>query len=127
MITKLPLGGSGSFTVTGSAQAFMRRMIRFGGSGPKAGFRFVVSPGGCSGLSSDFSIELQPKEDDATFALDGFALFVPATTFDMLASVTVDFVESPTQAGLVLLDPKPASCANEPVKADLVQLGPADR
>jgi Fe-S cluster assembly iron-binding protein IscA len=122
MITKVPLGPAGSFTVTPSALAFMRRMIRFGGRGPKAGFRFVVSPGGCSGISSDFSIEVEPGEGDAAFTLDGLALFVPTATFDLLASVTVDFADTPTQAGLILFDPKPPSCSTDAAKAGLVQL-----
>jgi Fe-S cluster assembly iron-binding protein IscA len=122
MITNVPLGPVGSFTLTASALAFMRRMVRFGGHGPNAGFRFVVSPGGCSGISSDFSIEVGPGEGDATFALDGLALFVPTATFDLLASVAVDFADTPTQAGLILVDPKPASCTTEAAKAGLVQL-----
>jgi iron-sulfur cluster assembly accessory protein len=127
MITKVPLGSAGSFSVTAPALAFIRRMMRFGGLGPNAGFRFVVSSGGCSGLSSDFAIELEPRTGDATFALDGLTVFVPTATFDLLASVTVDFVDSPTQAGLILFDPKPASCASEPAKTELVQLDQAGR
>jgi Fe-S cluster assembly iron-binding protein IscA len=127
MINKVPLGSAGSFTVTTAALAFMRRMIRFGGVGPQAGFRFVVSSGGCSGLASDFSIEPAPREGDAAFALDGFALYVPTATFELLSSVTVDFVDSPSQAGLILFDPKPSSCATEPAKKELVRLEPPGR
>jgi iron-sulfur cluster assembly protein len=126
MNTKITLGEAGFLNVTESAQSFMRRMVRFGGQGPKAGFRLVVSPGGCAGLSSDFSIELGPKDGDASLSAGGLPLFIPRATFDLLASVTIDFVDSPTQAGLILFDPKPSACATEAPKAGLVQLGEQD-
>ena len=43
-------------TITPAAQKFMRRMVRFGGDGA-TGFRLLVSPGGCSGLASEFTVE----------------------------------------------------------------------
>jgi len=101
----------------------MKRMIRFGGQGPGAAFRLVVSPGGCSGLSSAFSIETAPQEGDATFSLAGLTLLVPSSTFAALSSVIIDFADTPTQAGLVLVDPKPSSCATEPRAEELVSLG----
>jgi iron-sulfur cluster assembly accessory protein len=127
MMNKIALGASGWLNVTASAQSFMRRMIRFGGLGPNAGFRLVVSPGGCAGLSTDFSIEQEPRDGDASLSLDGLPLFIPEATFDLLSSVTIDFADSPTQAGLTLFDPKPATCSSESAKPELVQLGDAAR
>ena len=48
-------------TVTPAAEKFMRRMVRFS-SHPGGGFRLTVSPGGCSGYNSAFTVEpaLQP-------------------------------------------------------------------
>jgi len=121
--TSLSLGSSGFLHVTDAAQTFMRRMIRFGGQGADGAFRLVVSPGGCSGLSSDFSIETAPREGDATFSVGGMRLLIPSATFAALSSVIIDFADTPTQAGLVLVDPKPSSCATESAKQDLVSLG----
>lgn len=47
-------------TITPSAAKFIQRMVRFGGAGEGAGFRLSVSPGGCSGLASEFSVEAEP-------------------------------------------------------------------
>jgi iron-sulfur cluster assembly accessory protein len=120
--TSLSLGSAGYLHVTDSAQTFMKRMIRFGGQGPGAAFRLLVSPGGCSGLSSAFSVETAPQEGDVTFTLGAMTLLIPAATFPALSSVIIDFADTPTQAGLVLVDPKPSSCATEPHKGDLVTL-----
>ena len=122
MTSNLPLGLSGSMAVTDAAASFMRRMIRFGGKGPKAGFRLVVTAGGCAGLSSDFSIEAAPGPGDASLAVPGLTLFLPTSSFELLSSVIVDFVDTPTQAGLVFFDPKATSCATEPARPELVQL-----
>ena len=51
-------------SVTPAALKFIQRMVRFGGAGPRAGFRLEVSPGGCSGMSSAFSVEPDPKAED---------------------------------------------------------------
>lgn len=118
----LSLGTSGSLAVTSAAEDFMRRMIRFAGLGPHAGFRLVVSPGGCAGLSSDFTVETAPRPDDLPLALSGMRLFLPVASLDLLSSVTIDFVDTPTQAGLIFIDPKQATCASEPRTAMLVTL-----
>ena len=85
-------------TLTPAAQKFMRRMVRFGGDGV-TGFRLLVSPGGCSGLASEFTVEAAPTAGDATLALDGFNLFLPAESRLLLAGVTVDFADTPLESG----------------------------
>ena len=96
-------------TVTATAEKFMRRMVRFSES-PAGGFRLSVSPGGCSGLSAQFSVEPQPRPGDAELGVNGLRLFLPAESRLLLDGVTVDFSESPTQSGLTFVDPKAASC-----------------
>ena len=87
-------------TITPAAQKFMRRMVRFGGDGA-TGFRLQVSPGGCSGLSSEFTVEPAAPAGDVAIALDGFALFLPAQSRLLLNGATVDFADTPTESGLV--------------------------
>ncbi|HAF01167.1 MAG TPA: iron-sulfur cluster assembly accessory protein, partial [Methylophilaceae bacterium] len=65
-------------TLTPKAEKFIGRMIRFNGGTPAHGFRLVVSPGGCSGLSSEFTVEAAPFEGDQIIEANGLRLFLPA-------------------------------------------------
>jgi iron-sulfur cluster assembly protein len=94
-------------TIAPSAEAFMRRMVRMNGGG---GFRLVVTPGGCSGLGSSFSIEREPTAGDNVWERDGLRVFVPPASAALLDGTTVEFADSPTQTGFVIKDPKATSC-----------------
>jgi iron-sulfur cluster assembly protein len=94
-------------TLTPSAETFMRRMVRMNGGG---GFRLVVTPGGCSGLGSTFSVEPEPAPGDNVLERDGLRLFVPPESAALLEGTTVEFADSPTQMGFVIRDPKATSC-----------------
>ncbi len=97
-------------TITPSAHKFVTRMIRFGGCGEDAGFRLSVTPGGCSGLASEFSIEKEPLPGDAAVVIDGLKLFLPAESRILLQGVTMDFKDTPMQSGLAFVDPKATGC-----------------
>jgi iron-sulfur cluster assembly protein len=97
--------------LTTAAQSFIRRMLRFSGKGPEAGFRLEVSPGGCSGMASRFEIEASPAPGDHVLVLCGIRLFVPAASRRLLDGVTIDFVDTRTESGLSFFDPK-ASCSS---------------
>lgn len=97
-------------TVTPSAEKFMRRLVRFSES-PNGGFRLKVSPGGCSGLSSEFTIEPAPAEGDSTLDVNGLKVFLPAESRILLEGVTIDFSDSVMATGLTFIDPKAGSCA----------------
>jgi iron-sulfur cluster assembly accessory protein len=119
--SKLSLDG-GPVVITEGAETFMRRMTRFGGLGAEAGFRLVVTPGGCSGLSADFSIENEPQAGDETLVVNGLRVFVPAASAKLLSGVTIDFVDSRTQQGLTFFNPKaPATCSDS-ARPAVVQL-----
>lgn len=96
-------------TVTPAAEKFIRRLMRFDG-GPSSGFRLSVSPGGCSGLAAEFSVEADPRQGDATVTIAGMRFFLPAESRLLLQGVTIDFVDTPLQTGFVFHDPKAASC-----------------
>lgn len=95
--------------VTAAAEKFMRRMVRFSAS-PAGGFRLRVSPGGCSGLASDFSVEAAPQTGDAELSVNGLRLFLPAESRLLLDGVTVDFSDTPLQSGLSFVDPRAGAC-----------------
>jgi iron-sulfur cluster assembly accessory protein len=92
-------------TITASAEKFIRRMVRMGGTAD-GGFRLSVTAGGCSGLAGEFSVEAAPLPGDAVFEQRGMRLFLPAESRLLLAGVTIDFADTPTQTGLVFHDPK---------------------
>lgn len=96
-------------TVTAAAEKFMRRIVRFSGR-PTGGFRLLVRPGGCSGLSSTFSVDAAPSAGDAELVVDGLRIFLPAESRVLLEGATVDFADSPTQSGLVIRHSGAAAC-----------------
>jgi len=96
-------------TVTAAAEKFMRRMVRFSVT-PAGGFRLTVAPGGCSGYTSEFTVEQAPRSGDAELAVNGLRVFLPAESRLLLDGVTVDFAETPTQAGLTFFNPNAEAC-----------------
>ncbi|TWB53044.1 HesB/IscA family protein [Nitrospirillum viridazoti] len=103
-----------TFTITPAAERFIRFMLRADG-GPEAGFRLVLSPGGCSGLSADMSVRAAPEPGDAVVECYGLRLFLPTESRLLLTGVTIDFADGTAQSGLVFRDPKAAtSCATAP-------------
>jgi iron-sulfur cluster assembly accessory protein len=100
-----------NFTITPAAQKFMRMMLRVDG-GAGSGFRLAVSPGGCSGLAAEISVLATPQTGDAVVEREGVKLFLPAESRLLLDGVTIDFADTPTQTGLVFLDPKQVSCGH---------------
>lgn len=93
------------FTLTPAAQKFIRRMIQFSAN-PGGGFRLMVSPGGCSGLSALFDVEVAPRAGDQEFVVEGVKFFLPAESRLLLDGVTIDFANSSSSGGLVFHDPK---------------------
>ncbi len=96
-------------TVTPAAEKFMRRMVRFSAT-PAGGFRLTVTPGGCSGYSSEFSVEAAPRGGDAELGVNGLRVFLPAESRLLLDGVTVDFADTPTQSGLTFFNPNAEAC-----------------
>lgn len=96
-------------TVTPAAEKFMRRMVRFS-EHPAGGFRLSVAPGGCSGYTSEFTIEAAPKAGDSELAVNGLRVFLPAESRLLLDGVTVDFSESAVQTGLAFINQNAETC-----------------
>lgn len=97
-------------TITPNAEKFIRRMVRFGGLGEDAGFRLTVSPGGCSGLSAEFSVEAAPKDGDEVVMHNDLRLFLPTDSLQRLEGYTVDFSETPLSSGFVFHNPNSTGC-----------------
>ena len=98
-------------TVTPAAEKFMRRIVRFSGLPAGAGFRLLVSAGGCSGYSTEFNAEAAPQADDEVFKVgEGLQLFLPAESRLLLEGATLDFIDTPMQSGLSVRSPVASSC-----------------
>lgn len=98
-------------TITPAADKFMRRFVRFSGQPAGAGFRLLVSEGGCSGYNAEFSVEAQPPAGDEVLDVHGLKLFLPAESRLLLQGVTIDCVDTPTKSGLTFFNPSAAPCA----------------
>ena len=98
-----------NISITPAAEKFMRRMVRFGGGGPEAGFRLEVSAGGCSGYASEFNVE-PARSGDATLDWNGLTVILPAESRLLLEGVTIDFTDTPMSSGLTFINPNAASC-----------------
>ena len=96
-------------TVTPAAEKFMRRMVRFSAT-PAGGFRLTVAPGGCSGYTSEFTVEPAPQGGDSELAVNGLRVFLPAESRLLLDGVTVDFADTPLQSGLTFVNPNAEAC-----------------
>ena len=96
-------------TVAAAAEKFMRRMVRFS-EHPAGGFRLSVTPGGCSGYSSSFTVEASPLAGDAEIGVNGVRVFLPAESRLVLDGVTIDFADTATTSGLTFVNPNQAAC-----------------
>lgn len=97
-------------TITSAAEKFMRRFVRFSGHPEGAGFRLTVASGGCSGYSSEFTVEPAPQAGDETLEHNGLKIFLPAESRLLLEGVTIDFAETATSAGLSFFNPNAGAC-----------------
>lgn len=97
-----------AFTLTPSADKFIRRMLRF--SPGASGFRLAVKAGGCSGLAAQFDVETGPRADDEVVVIGDLRLFIPKDSLALLDGVVVDFLETPTTSGFMFHDPKKTGC-----------------
>jgi len=100
-----------NITITDKAAKFISRMIRFNGGTEESGFRLVVTPGGCSGFNSSFTVEAAPLTGDATLDSNGVKIFLPAESRILLDGVTVDFTDTAMSTGLSFINPNAQSCA----------------
>ncbi|MHB0889445.1 HesB/IscA family protein [Acidithiobacillus sp.] len=96
-------------TFTPKAERFIQRMITFNGGGSESGFRLAVAPGGCSGLSYDFSVVNAPEPDDLAVESNGIKVFLAKASLPFLDGMVVDCEDSLINTGLVFKNPNAAS------------------
>jgi len=99
-----------NFEITPKAERFIGLMLKVDG-GPGSGFRLVVKPGGCAGLSAAMEVKALPEPGDAVVERNGLRLFLPAESRLLLEGVTIDFADGAGHSGLVFRDPKATTCS----------------
>jgi iron-sulfur cluster assembly accessory protein len=75
------------------------------------GIRIYLSGMGCSGPQFGMSFQQGKKEGDMEQPADGFSLYYDDETKQLLDECTVDFVETPYGAGLIVNNPNAAGCS----------------
>jgi iron-sulfur cluster assembly protein len=73
------------------------------------GFRVLVAPGGCSGMSYDFSLEKEPKENEKTLDKKGVKVFINDESSKLLSGAEIDYVDSLQGAGFKVNNPNAKS------------------
>ncbi len=91
-----------SFTITAVAEKFIRRMLRFDAAGSSS-VRPSVTAGSCSGPAALFDVGATPRCGDAVVEHNGRSRL-------LLKGAIVDFVETVTENGFAIRDPKTANC-----------------
>jgi len=100
-----------NITITEKAASYMGRMIRFNGGATDAGFRLIVSHGGCSGLNASFTVENAPLPGDIVLDSYGAKVFLPSESRIMLEGITVDYANTAMSTGLSFINPNAQPCA----------------
>ena len=88
----------GSAVLTGAAEQFIRRMMRFA-PGETAGFRMKVTPGGCSGFSVTFDLASELGPNEVLWTPGGLRIFLDPGSSLLLNGAEVDFTETRSHTG----------------------------
>lgn len=71
--------------------------------------RIEVLPGGCSGMTYDFSFDGTQREDDLVIEKNGLKIFIDEASLEYLKGSTVDYVETLHEAGFKIENPNAKS------------------
>lgn len=95
-------------TVTERAAKAVRRFVRFGDTPNAQGLRLAVTGGGCSGFQYQMQLETAPTAEDTVVEAHGVKIFLDPASSQMLAGITVDFVDTLAESGFTFHNPNAA-------------------
>ena len=75
----------------------------------KTGVKVQVLSGGCSGLSYDFSLVVNPDHDDKTLEQFGVNIYIDQESLNHISGSKIDFVDALQGAGFKVSNPKATS------------------
>ena len=87
--------------ITESAQAKILDLIAEENN-PDLKLRVFVQGGGCSGLTSNFTLDDQQAEDDWDFNVNGVHILVDSMSGGYLQGATVDYREDPSGSSFTI-------------------------
>ena len=91
--------------LTETAASEVRKFMEAESTGPEAGLRIRVVPGGCSGFSYSMQIEDAPRQGDEVLDSGGLRVFVDLFSKQYLEGVQVDYVNSVMGSGFTFTNP----------------------
>lgn len=91
--------------LTETAASEVRKFMEAESTGPEAGLRIRVVPGGCSGFSYSMQIEDAPRQGDEILDSGGLRVFVDLFSKQYLEGVQVDYVNSVMGSGFTFSNP----------------------
>lgn len=100
-----PIGST--IAVTGTAATKVIDLMKKEGKDPAKTFlRIGVLPGGCSGMTYDFSFDIYGKQqEDHIVVKDGLTVLIDKKSLGIIADVTIDYTETLHGAGFVVKNP----------------------
>ncbi len=91
----------------GAVAKVLELMNKEGKDTTKTALRIAVLPGGCSGMTYDFSFDSEGKQaDDKVIEKDGLTVLVDSKSLGILDGSRVDYVETLHGAGFVVKNPQ---------------------
>ncbi|MDR2723879.1 MAG: iron-sulfur cluster assembly accessory protein [Holosporaceae bacterium] len=92
--------------ITTKASNFMKKSIAEEGC---FGVRIDVAPGGCQGLTYEFSFVKEINSSDLVLEEDGVTIYIAAHVVPFISGMTVDFISSPMGGNIVFENPNAKS------------------
>lgn len=100
--------GDASLEVScGAVEKVLELMKKEGKDTTKTALRIAVLPGGCSGMTYDFSFDVDGKQaEDKVIEKDGLTVLVDTKSLGILDGSRVDYMETLHGAGFVVKNPQ---------------------
>lgn len=95
-------------TITDAAAEKVKELMKKEGQ-EKAALRIEVIPGGCSGMSYDFSFDDKQRADDIVVEKNGLKVFVDEASMEYIGGSVVNYVETLHEAGFKIENPNAKS------------------
>lgn len=95
-------------TITDAAAEKVKDLMKKEGQ-ENVALRIEVVPGGCSGMSYDFSFDDKQREDDMVVEKNGLKVFVDEASMEYIGGSVVNYVETLHEAGFKIENPNAKS------------------